>query len=139
MIQELTIVMKDEEIRKAFGRRVKELRKQKKWTQKELADKLDVRFSQLNKYECGLHVPPVDKIIQLAELFDTTVDFLLTGNRTDERPLHNVRLVERLRALEDFNTDDQEAVIKLIDAMIVKHRVEGAVRPFQKTAKASHG
>ncbi len=31
------------------------------------------------------------------------------------------------RALEGFEVEDQEAVIRLIDAMILKHRVQGAV------------
>lgn len=134
MIQELEGIMQDRDIRRAFGRRVKKLRKQRKWTQKELAEKLDVRFAQLNKYESGLHVPPVEKIIQLAEIFDTTVDYLLTGNRSEETPLHNIRLLQRFRELENFQAEDQEAVIKLIDAMIVKNRVEGALKPLETQA-----
>ena len=70
-------------------------------------------------------------LIKLAEIFDITVDYLLT-DRTEERPLHNLRLLERFRALEDFEAEDQEALIKLIDAMIVKNKVEGAITPFQK-------
>jgi transcriptional regulator with XRE-family HTH domain len=76
----------------------------------------------------------MEKLIELAEIFDITVDYLLTGDRTEERPLHNLRLLERFRALEDFEAEDQEAVIKLIDAMIVKNKVEGAITPFQKKA-----
>ena len=76
----------------------------------------------------------MEKLIELAEIFDLTVDYLFTGDRTEERPLHNLRLLERFRALEDFEAEDQEAVIKLIDAMIVKNEVEGAITPFQKKA-----
>ena len=36
------------------------------------------------------------------------------------------------RELEAFENDDQETIIKMIDAMIVKHRVEGAVLPIDK-------
>ena len=46
--------MQNEDIRKTFGMRLKELRKQKGWTQKELANQIDIRFAQLNKYECGM-------------------------------------------------------------------------------------
>ena len=134
MTQEFILSMEDNETRKAFGARIKRLRKQKKWTQKELAAKLKIGFSQLNKYECGLHIPPVEKLIQLSELFDTSVDYLLTGNRSEERPLHNIRLLERFRALEEFQVEDQEAVIKLIDAMIVKNKVEGALKPLEQKA-----
>ena len=131
MIQELLTAMGDIEIRKALGARIKAMRKQRQWTQKDLAPKLGIGFGQLNKYESGFHVPPVDKLVQLAELFDTTVDYLLTGNRSEARPLHNTRLLERFRALQDFGTGDQEAVITLIDGLIVKHRVEGALRVDQ--------
>ena len=76
----------------------------------------------------------MEKLIKLAEIFDITADYLLTGDRTEQRPLHNLRLLERFRALEDFEAEDQEALIKLIDAMIVKNKVEGAITPFQKKA-----
>jgi transcriptional regulator with XRE-family HTH domain len=135
MIQEFIAAMEDNEIRKAFGERIKRLRKQKKWTQKELAAKLEIGFSQFNKYECGLHIPPVEKLIQLSELFETSVDYLLTGDRSEERPLHNLRLLERFKALEDFGTSDQEAVITILDAMIVKKRVEGALKPLEKQGR----
>ncbi len=64
----------------------------------------------------------------MAEVLDTTVGYLLTGNRDDARPLHNIRLLERFKALEEFEQSDQETVIKLIDAMIIKQRVEGALQ-----------
>ena len=122
------------DMRKDFGQRIKQLRKQRNWTQKELATKIDVRFPQLNKYESGLHTPPMEKLVKMAEVFDTTIDFLLTGDRSEQRPMHNLRLLERFQALQDFSAEDQEAVIKLIDAMIVKNKVEGAINPFAKKA-----
>ena len=135
MIQEFILTMEDNEIRKDFGSRIKRFRKQKKWTQKELASKLEIGFSQLNKYECGLHIPPVEKLIQLSELFDTSFDYLLTGNKSEDRPLHNIRLLERFRALENFQANDQEAVITILDAMIVKNKVEGALKPIEEVGR----
>lgn len=115
------------EILRDFGARLKEGRKKKGWTQKELAAQIGVQFSLLNKYECGLHAPPLDKLVQLAEVLDTSVDYLLTGSRTDAVPLTSTRLLERFRELEQFGVEDRETVVRLIDAMIVKHRVEGAL------------
>lgn len=128
-MDELWIVDTDE-IKKAFGRRVKELRKQRGWTQKDLAARLAVRFSLLNKYESGIHVPPVDKLVELAEIFDTSVDYLLTGDEKEEVPLHNRRLIERLRELEGFQAEDQNTVIQLLDAMILKKKIEGTLASF---------
>jgi transcriptional regulator with XRE-family HTH domain len=132
MVTELLTIMQDEDIRKAFGLRLKELRKQKGWTQKELAKQIDIRFAQLNKYECGMHIPPIEKLIQLSDILGVTLDYLVTGNRDQIKPLHNVRLIERLQELERFDSDDQETIIKMIDAMIVKRRVEGAVAPIDR-------
>lgn len=120
-------LMTNEEIKKAFGARVKELRKQRGWTQKELASKFDVRFSVLNKYESGIHFPPAGKLVELAEIFDTSVDYLLTGDESEDVPLHSHRLLARFKELEAFENEDQETVIKLIDAMILKQKMERAL------------
>jgi transcriptional regulator with XRE-family HTH domain len=119
--------MDTDEIKKAFGKRVKELRKQHGWTQKDLAAKVDVRFSVLNKYESGIHVPPVDKLIELAEIFGTSVDYLLTGNELEETPLHNHRLLGRFKELQQLRAEDQETAIKLLDAMIIQRKLQDVV------------
>lgn len=68
-----------------------------------------------------------------------TLDYVVMGNRFKQQPLHNVRLIERLKELEKFGNDDQEAIIKMIDAMIVKRRVEGAVQPIDTRATSGGG
>ncbi len=42
-------------------------------------------------------------------------------------PHPNLRV---LKELEGFDSDDQDVISTMIDAMIVKRRVEGAVAPF---------
>jgi transcriptional regulator with XRE-family HTH domain len=130
-------MMEDDALRKAFAARLKELRKQKGLTQKELAQRIGANYQQLNKYECGLHTPPLDKLVSLAEALETTVDYLVTGDPAQNVPLHNTQLLERFKALEGFNAQDQETVIKLIDAMIVKQRVESAVQPVGAGKRAN--
>ncbi|NJO39035.1 MAG: helix-turn-helix transcriptional regulator, partial [Rhizobiales bacterium] len=49
--------------KKALGARIKALRKVRHWTQKELAQRLGIRFEQLNKYESGLNSPPVEMLV----------------------------------------------------------------------------
>lgn len=120
-------IMQDSSIRKTFGDRIKQLRKDKKWTQKELGNKIGVTYTQLNKYEGGTNAPPLDKLQALASALETSIDYLVTGNLAENMPIHNTRLIQRFQELEGFSSDDQEVVIKLIDAMIVKRRVEGAI------------
>ncbi len=136
MAAELMLIMQDQEIRRAFGLRLKELRKQKGWTQKKLANLIDIRFAQLNKYECGMHIPPIEKLILLSTVLGVTLDYLVIGDQDNIQPLHNLQLIERLRELELFDNEDQDAIIKMIDAMIVKRRVEGAMLPIDKKTAA---
>ncbi|CCP06046.1 putative transcriptional regulatory protein [Erwinia amylovora MR1] len=125
-------LMQSEEQRRAFGKRLKELRNQQRRTQKEVAALIGLQLSQYNKYESGMHIPPAEKLIQLAELFTTTIDYLLLGSHNEQLPISNTRLMERFRALAQCQPEEQETVIKLIDAVIVKHRVESAIRPVDR-------
>ncbi len=137
MNQALRALMQDTELRKAFGTRVKQLRKQRHWTQKELASRLDIRYQLLNKYEGGQHIPPAETLIRLAEALQTSVDYLLTGNPIEDSPLADSRLFRRFKELEAFDAEDQATVINVIDAIIAKRRVEGALAPLDRGA--AHG
>lgn len=131
MVHELIAVMQDQDLRQAFGKRLKELRKQKGWTQKELANRLDIRYSHLNKYENGMHAPPLEKLIQLAGMFDVSLDFLVMGLPMEDSPIRNELLHKRFKALETFDEADKATVINVIDAIIAKRQVENAIRPME--------
>ncbi|MDN3016061.1 helix-turn-helix transcriptional regulator [Paenibacillus sp. BSR1-1] len=62
--------------------RLSELRKERKWSLQETADQLGIAKSTYAGYESGYREPSLLSLTQLAELFETTVDFLL--GRTDE-------------------------------------------------------
>jgi len=121
---DVLLTMQNEDFRKTFGARLKELRKQRRWSRKELAAKVDIRFQQLNKYESGLNLPPAEMLIKLADALATTVDHLLTGNPAEDIPLGNARLFRRFQAVEGFDSEDREAVIRLIDGMIAKQQMQ---------------
>jgi transcriptional regulator with XRE-family HTH domain len=128
--QQISDHMQDQNLRADFGARLKALRKQHHILQKELAAKLHIQRAQLNKYECGMHAPPLEKIVRIAAIFGVTVDYLVTGQQPDPETISNPRLVERLKAMANFPPHDQDAVLLLLDALIYKHRVEGATKPI---------
>lgn len=57
-----------------------ECRKNKGWSQEELADKLDVSRQTISKWESGKAVPELDKLIKLSELYNVKVDDLVKEN-----------------------------------------------------------
>lgn len=56
---------------------LKELRKEKKLTQTELASKLNISQKSYSNWESGKAEPTLDNIIKLANILDTTTDELL--------------------------------------------------------------
>lgn len=53
------------------------LRKEAGLTQKELAEKLKMNSVTYLHYEKGQREPPIDTLIQFADFYSVTVDFLL--------------------------------------------------------------
>lgn len=134
MNDRLQMLMQDSVLRKAFGARVKEMRKHRHWTQKELANRIGIRFQLLNKYEGGQHIPPAETLIKLADALDTTVDYLLTGDPVKEEPLASANLFRRFKTLETLSDEDRSTVISVIDAIIAKRQVENAIKPVDQQA-----
>lgn len=54
--------------------------------------------------------------------------------------MHSSRLLDRFRELEGSSAEDQEAVLKLIDAMFVQQKVRGIFSPGKvETAARGNG
>ena len=68
-----------------LGMRISALRRQKNWSQKELAERMGVRPSTIGMYEQGRREPDCAGLVRLAELFGVTTDYLLTGTAADGR------------------------------------------------------
>ena len=57
--------------------RIKQLREQRGFTQAELAKMLGVTRSCVNAWEMGVSVPSTQSLVQLAEIFDISTDYIL--------------------------------------------------------------
>lgn len=60
-----------------FGERLRELRKQKNLTQKQLADLIGTKNSIISFYEVGDRLPSPEVIIKLASVLHVSADYLL--------------------------------------------------------------
>mgnify|MGYP002531241451 CR=1 FL=1 len=64
-------------------KRLKDLREDSDWTQQQLADRLSISRSAYSAYENGANAPPIEVLLRLAEIYNTSVDYIL--GRTDVR------------------------------------------------------
>ena len=58
-------------------RRIKNFREDRDWTQQYIADMLHISRSAYSAYENGTNAVPIEVLIQLAHIFETSVDYLL--------------------------------------------------------------
>lgn len=67
-----------------FGKKLHSLIKENKMTQKELADKLNVKRGSVSNWVTDRRMPDNNTVVELANLFNVTTDFLL-GNSVDSQ------------------------------------------------------
>lgn len=79
-----------------IGNFISTLRKEKGYTQLELAQQLGVTDKAVSKWERGLCFPDMSLLIPISEIFDITINELLLGKRTTE---------ENKEVVEDINKD----------------------------------
>lgn len=64
-----------------FGERFKQLRKERKVPQQQLADVMGVKLRAYQFYETESHEPGIKGLIALADFYDVSIDYLV--GRTD--------------------------------------------------------
>lgn len=70
----------------SLGERIYKLRTEKNLSQGDLADALDVSRQSISKWETNGSVPELDKLVKLSEIFDVSLDALITGKEKAEQP-----------------------------------------------------
>ena len=65
-----------------LSKQIVQLRKKKGMSQSQLAKALGISPSAIGMYEQGRRVPTLDIIIAMAQLFEVSLDYLLTGTES---------------------------------------------------------
>lgn len=89
-----------------FGAFIAHLRKEKGYTQQELADKLFISNKAVSKWETGVSIPDVALLVPLSELLDVTVTELLKCQRLPKEAPMDSRQVEDLVKTAISYSDD---------------------------------
>jgi len=68
-----------------MGERIAIKRKEKKLTQEELAERLGISLQTVSNIECGKKSTRPENIAKICTLLDTTADYILLGERTENQ------------------------------------------------------
>lgn len=114
---------------KIFANRLKKLRKERGLSQTDLADKCGLNFSDISRYERGTVSPTLENFVKIAQALEVSPEDLLFDTKPSENtpPPRNLKIWSRLQDVESLDRNDQDAVIRLIDAMIAKKKMKDVV------------
>ena len=67
-----------------FKLKLKEIRKEKGLSQKDLADKLEITQMMISKYEVNTKTPSLERLVEIASILGVTLDELVEFNKVHE-------------------------------------------------------
>ena len=105
-----------------MGSNIKRLRRQRGWTQTDLAQRIGCTQGIITAYENNLKRPSLEKITQLAKVLDVSTDELIghTQMKSQAAP-KNPKLWKRFEQLQKLPPGEKSMVLKMIDGLLA-HR-----------------
>lgn len=98
-----------------IGALLKELRKERKLTQEEIAGKFGVSQRSVSRWENGNTMPDISILIELADFYDVDLREILKGERKAENM--DADLKETLEMVSDYTNEEKKEIAR---SLIVK-------------------
>ena len=108
----------------SLANNIKRLREDKGLRQKEVANALDIGYSNYNKIENGNREISVKELQRLAQFYNISVDQVI--NLDDDLPqeviIEDKEAHEQLRLISELDKDDRAIIFKMIDKMLTSKK-----------------
>lgn len=107
-----------------LGDRIEELRKQKGWSQNELAKRAEISREIIGRYKRNEATPSIDIAKRLADIFEVSLDYLAgsTEQAIDKATLN------RLNDINHLAPGDKNLVYAFLDSFITKSKLQSVLR-----------
>jgi transcriptional regulator with XRE-family HTH domain len=112
----------------AIGDKILALRKERGWSQQQLAKKIGTSGPIIGRYERGKMVPSVEVAKKLGDTFAVTLDFLVddTGRAAE---IKDKTMLNRIVELEALDTEDQKTIVHVLDSLLRDAKAKKAYAP----------
>ena len=94
-----------------FAVRLRERRKEKRWSQGGLSDRTGILGTSISHFETGRRMPGLTNLLGLADALDTSVDYLM--GRTDNPAVHR----QANRYLRGMSIDDERFLMAFAERL----------------------
>ncbi len=97
---------------KKTGLFLKELRKEKRLTQEELAEKFNISSRTVSRWETGTNLPDLSILVELADFYETDIREIIDGERKSE--IMNQNEKETLKKVADYAENEKQQILRRI-------------------------
>jgi transcriptional regulator with XRE-family HTH domain len=104
----------------SLGQRLARLRKERGWTQKQIAERTGLIQELVSNYETDKLRLNADMILRFAEVLDVSADELLRGSKSTvvAKKQPSLKLVRRMEQIEGLPLYEQRALLTTIDKFL---------------------
>jgi len=119
-----------------FADKLSKMRTDRGFTQQQMAGMIGMGIAQIRRYEKGKSSPTLDVIKNIAKTLGVSADELLfdEGEGVAANKIMDKKLLEQFEMVSKLKSSDKEAIMTIIDSMIIKNRLEEVMPGHSDTA-----
>lgn len=106
-----------------IGTKISTLRKDKSWSQGELAQQISASREIIGKYERNENLPSIEMVAKMARAFGVTVDYLIGEG---ENASYDKETVDRINNIQKMDDSTKNVLFNVIDTYIQNFKTKQA-------------
>lgn len=127
-----------------IAEKIRELRKEKSWSQDDLGKAVGVHQRYVSTWETGKNMPAAETLIKLSRAFAVSVDYLLFENvpREGVSSIDDFDLYDQFRQASTLPQKQKDAIKELVSGLVFRYKVKTAEQEAetdQAAARAAKG
>ncbi len=121
-----SVKIKLEEKNMPFSEKLSKMRNDRGLTQQQMAAMIGVGIAQIRRYEKGNSSPTLEVIKNIAKTLGISADELIfdKGEGVPDTRIMDKKLLEQFEMVAKLKPHDKEAIMIIIDSVIIKNRLE---------------
>ena len=100
-----------------IGKLLQELRKEKGFTQEQLAERMGVARRTVSRWETGSNMPDLDILVELSDFYAVDIREILSGERKGERM--NEELKETVMQVADYSNEEKARFLRRLHVLFL--------------------
>jgi transcriptional regulator with XRE-family HTH domain len=121
----------EEKLLKGISKNLLKLREERRMSQKELAELMDIAQTQYGKVERGEVIPSLPTLLKAATALGVDINKVVYGDTVknqESSPFTNSIFFDRLKILDTLKGEDKAIAIQMIDLVVAKEKMKGIVK-----------